>query len=76
MLKIPRPVALQALMYCDQLEAELEQGASELVIEKMRRQFQGWLDDFDHINALVALKAIRAFASEVLNADEDECEGS
>lgn len=68
---VPRSVALQALLYCDQLEAEIEQGNSELVRQKLQEKFQGWLDNFQNEDALVSLKAIRAFANEVLNEQEE-----
>jgi hypothetical protein len=69
-VQIPRSVALQALLYCDQFEAEIEQGEPDLVVGKMREKFQGWLDEFDNIDALVAIRAIRALANEVLNEEE------
>ncbi len=69
-VKIPRAVALQAILYCDQFEAEIEQGEPEIVIGKMRDKFQGWLDNFDNVDALVAIRAIRALANEVLNDEE------
>jgi hypothetical protein len=69
-VQIPRSVALQALLWCDQLEAEVEQGEDpDFVVERMRKRFQGWVDDLNHLDALVAIRAIRALANEVLSEE-------
>lgn len=76
MVHIPRSVALQALLWCDQLEQEIAVGNRELVLEKMQGLFQSWLDDFKDVDAIVALGAIRAYANEVLKEpEEQDCEG-
>ena len=70
--QIPRSIAIQAILYCDQLEAELSQGNTELVRNKLESKFQGWLDNFSEADAVVALQAIRALANESLNERGEE----
>jgi hypothetical protein len=76
MLHIPRSTAIQALFWCDQLEAEISLGQKEEVVEKLQGMFQGWLDDFKEVDALVALQAIRAYANQVLEEEHEDPEGT
>lgn len=69
-MKFPREVALKALLWCDQFDAELERGEDpEYVLEALRAQFQGWLDEMTTIDAGVALASIRAYANELLSEE-------
>lgn len=66
---------MKALLWCDQFDAELEQGEDpDYVLEALRSQFQGWVDEMDINDARAALASIRAYANQLLSeeAHEDE----
>lgn len=72
MSRLERGAAIRAIAFCDQWEKAVLDGHGQVVMEKLKAEFQDWLDEMDSMDALTAIRCIRAYANEVLSEETHE----